>query len=705
MEGAEYMPFKRYMEKLSEEKIKEALVGKHRRYTGYTGIVVTAFAAMIGFYHLYTAYAGPPFAILFRNLHWMMLASLLFILFPARADDSLQKSSRWNWLFCAISLMLAAFLWQNWTAVAQKIVSGPSMTEVGIAVLFLIIITEIARRTAVWDLLCVTISLVLGFYLWFNWTAIAARAGSPTAIDVIFGILLVLMVIEAARRTVGWPIILVAFLFLIYAYFGPAMPGLLIHRGYSISRIFSFLYLTDAGIFGIPLGVSARFIVLFIIFGAFLDRSGAGIFFRDLSLAVTGKYVGGPAKAAIIFSALIGSITGSSTANVATTGTFTIPLMKKLGYPPELAAGVEADASTGGQILPPVMGASAFVMAEFINMPYSAVMVAAALPAFMYFSTSFFMIHYRAMKEGLVGLPKSDLPALKEVLKGGFYYFAPLIMLIIMLFRFSPGRSVFWAIILTVVLSWFKKETRMYPKDIFTTMAEGVIKSLEVVAACAVAGIVIGMVTMTGLGLKFSTIITTMAGGVLWKALPLTMIASLILGMGVPTTAKYIILATLVAPALVTMGAPLLPAHLFILYFGTDADITPPVGLAAYAAAGIAGADPLKTGWEAMKMGITAYIVPFMIIYRPAIILNAPLPEILFAFVTILIGGGVLGAAVQGYFIRRMPAWHRLVAGAGAILLLDPHLYMDLIGAALVGFIVVLEYRAKRQEEALEAQV
>jgi TRAP-type uncharacterized transport system fused permease subunit len=251
MEGAEYMPFQRYMEKLSEEKIKEALGGKQRQYTGYFGIFITVFAASIGFYHFYTAYAGPPFAILFRNIHWMVLASLLFLLYPAR-----KKSPQ--------------------------------------------------HIFTLWDLLCVGITLMLGFYLWLNWTAIAARAGAPTQVDIIFGILLVLMVIEAARRTVGWPIIGVALLFLIYAYFGRYMPGILAHKGYSISRIFPYLYLTDAGIFGIPLGVSARFIVLFIIFGSFLDRSGAGMFFRDLSLALTGKYVGGPAKAAILFSAFIG---------------------------------------------------------------------------------------------------------------------------------------------------------------------------------------------------------------------------------------------------------------------------------------------------------------------------------------------------------------------------------------------------------------
>jgi TRAP transporter 4TM/12TM fusion protein len=640
------MVIRDYMEKMSESKIFEALEGKFRHYEGTYKRYITAYAAFVGLYHIYTAYAGPipPEAILFRNAHWMMLAILIFLLFPARRNSPTDRPSLWDWT-------------------------------------------------------CVLITLVVGFNLLLNWSTIAARAGAPIPSDIILGALLVVMVFEAARRTVGWPILAVAALFLVYSYFGQSMPTILAHRGYSINRIFPYLYLTDAGIFGIPLGVSSRFILLFIIFGSFLDRSGAGNFFKDLSLALTGKYVGGPAKASVAFSAMIGSITGSSTANVVTTGTFTIPLMKKLGYDPAFAAGVEADASTGGQILPPVMGAAAFVMAEFIGIPYRDVMIAAAFPAFMYFATSYYMIHFRALKDGLVGIPKSEIPSLKETVKSGFYYFLPLMLLVYMLIiGRSPGRSVFFALFLTIGLSWLKEETRMYPKDIALAIADGVKKSLEVVAACAVAGIIIGMVTMTGLGLKFSTIIEQLAGGQLWVALPLTMIASLFLGMGVPTTAKYIILATLVAPALVSMGAPILSAHLFILYFGTDADITPPVGLAAYAAAGLAGADPLRTGWEAMKMGLTAYIVPYLIIYRPAVILNAPLSEMLIVFPTVFIACALLGAAVQGYFIRVMPMWHRFVLAAGAILLMDPKILFDIIGAALIAFIAILEYIAYRKE-------
>ena len=641
----------RYMERGAEGKIKEAISGKQRPLEGIYMQFVTALAAGTGFYHLYTAYYGAPFAVLFRNIHWMLVASLLFLLYPAKRNSKAKNPQLIDWM-----LVLA--------------------------------------------------SVVICGYVWFFWGAIASRAGAPTQLDVYLGLLLIAIVVEAARRTVGWPIIIISLVFLVYAYFGRHMPGMLIHRGYSIDRISSYLYLTDAGIFGIPLGVSSRFIMLFIIFGAFLDRCGAGVFFRDLSLALTGKYTGGPAKASILFSAMIGSITGSSTANVVTTGTFTIPLMKRLGYKPAFAAGVEADGSTGGQILPPVMGAAAFVMAEFLGRPYRDIMIAAAFPAAMYFITSYYMIHYRALKEGLVGLPPEEIPSLKDTLKSGGYFFVPLVTLVIMIFQgFSLSRAVFFAIVITIGLSWLRKQTRMYPKDIYLTTAEGVKKSLEVVAACAVAGIIIGMVTMTGLGLKFSTIIVELSGGTLWVALPITMLASLFLGMGVPTTAKYIILATLVAPALVMMGAPLLSAHMFILYFGTDADITPPVGLAAYAAAGIAGSHPLETGWEALKLGLTAYIVPFLIIYSPAIMLDAPLLHLAHVLPTAILGCAILGAAIQGYFLRAMPLLHRIVAALGAILLMVPNMGFSLAGAVLVAIIYALEIYIKKDDDQQKAQV
>jgi len=636
------MPVGKLMDKQADSIVEEALKGKYRNLAGHWYYMAAALAVGTALYHIYTAYFGPPFALLFRNIHWMLIAILIFTYFPA-----LKSSPR--------------------------------------------------DRPTVIDIVCALTSIVVGMYVILNFDAIAGRAGAPVTTDIVLGAILVLLVLEAGRRTVGWPIVIIAIMFLIYAYFGREMPGLLMHRGYSVARIFPFLYLTDAGIFGIPLGVSSRFILLFIIFGAFLEKAGAGLFFRDLSFALTGNTVGGPGKASILFSGFIGSITGSSTANVVTTGTFTIPLMKKLGYKPAFAAGVEADASTGGQILPPVMGAAAFVMAEYIGVPYVTVMIAAIVPALLYFITSFFMVHFRALKENLMPVPKEELPNLLDVVKKGFYYFTPLIILIIMLvLRFSPSRAVFWALISTVIISWFKEETRMGPREIFDALFSGVQKALEVVAACAVAGIIIGMVTMTGLGLKFSTLIELLAGGNLFAGLFYTLIASLILGIGVPTTAKYIILATLVAPALVALGAPLLASHLFILYFGTDADITPPVGLAAYAAAGLAGAHPLHVGIEAFKMGITAYIVPFCFILGPALLLQGPLHEIILACVTGLIACAGLGAAMQGYFVRKMPIWHRPILFAGSVMLMETTWSWDLLGLLLVGGVFTIEYVAER---------
>ncbi|MBW6464328.1 MAG: TRAP transporter fused permease subunit, partial [Firmicutes bacterium] len=437
------MPLMKFMEKQKDALVEEALKGKHRTLKDWWYYLAFGWAVSTGLYHIYTAYFGAPFALLFRNIHWMLIAVLIFLFFPAG-----KKSPE----------------------------SNPSLL----------------------DIVFIIASLVIGMYVILNFTAIAGRAGAPVTADIILGALLVLIVLEAGRRTVGWPIVVIALIFLAYAYFGQSMPGLLMHRGYSISRIFPFLYLTDAGIFGIPLGVSSRFILLFIIFGSFLEKAGAGIFFRDLSLALTGRYIGGPGKAAILFSGFIGSITGSSTANVVTTGTFTIPLMKKLGYKPAFAAGVEADASTGGQILPPVMGAAAFVMAEYIGVPYVTVMVAAIIPALLYFITSFFMVHYRALKENLRPVPKDELPKLSEVMKNGFYYFTPLLILIVLLvLHYSPSRAVFWALLATIALSWIKPDTRMGIKDIVEAIYSGVQKALEVVAACAVAGVIIGIVTMT----------------------------------------------------------------------------------------------------------------------------------------------------------------------------------------------------------------
>ncbi len=649
------MPLKQFMERLMEKSkdnlTREALEGKQREFTGILGYLFAALAAGAALYHLGVAspFFDSPFALLFRNLHWMIMGSLVFLYYPATKRSP-------------------------------------------------------AHRPTLPDAAFATLILVLGLYIFLNWEAVAGRAGAYTITDIVFGCLLTLLVLEAGRRTVGWPIVIVAIIFLVYAYFGPHMPGLLAHKGYSFARIFPFLYLTDAGIFGIPLGVASRFILLFVIFGAVLERSGAGIFFRDLSLALVGRYTGGPAKAAILFSAFIGSLTGSSTANVVTTGTFTIPLMKKLGYKPAFAAGVEADASTGGQILPPVMGAAAFVMAEYIGKAYIDIIIAAAIPAFFYFATSYFMVHYRSLKDGLVGLPKEELPELKKVLKSGFYYFIPLILLIIFLvYGFSPQRAVFYAICATVVLSWLKKETRMGPVELFRALGEGVKKALEVVAACAVAGIIIGMVTMTGLGLKFSTIIEALSGGYLLAGLFFSLIASLILGMGVPTTAKYIILATLVAPALVTMGAPLLAAHLFILYFGTDADITPPVGLAAYAAAGLAKANPLETGWEAFKIGVTAYIVPFCFLYGPALMMKGSVLEIILAGLTGLIACAGLGAALQGFLIKKTTLWQRLVLFSGSVMLMQVGLRWDLLGLALLAAIWLMHAQAKKKERIAAA--
>ncbi len=639
-----------YFQRVAEKKMEEELYAtKTRDYKGTAGWIVTGFTALVGFYHLYTAYVGPPEAVLFRNFHWMMMASVIFLIFPSRKN-------------------------------------------------------ALRHRPEIWDIIPVLLTLMVGFFLWWDYSEIVRRIGAPLTIDIVFGMILVVLVFEAVRRTVGYAIGVIALLFIAYAYFGPQMPGILAHGGYSLTRIFPYLYQVDAGIFNIPLGVSARFIVLFIIFGAFLERSGASLFFRDLSLALAGRSAGGPAKAAVLFSAFIGSITGSTTANVGITGSFTIPMMKRLGYNREFAGGVEANASCGGQILPPVMGAVAFVMAEFLGVPYREIVIAAIIPALIYFSTSYFMIHFEALKKKLVPLPEDQIPNLMETLKKGFYYFAPLALLIYMILQGrSPSRSVLFAILLVLAISWLKKETRMYPKDIVIALSQGVLKALEVAAACAAAGIIIGMTTMTGLGLKFSTVIESVASGQLWAALPLTMLASFLLGMGIPTIAKYIILATLVAPALVDLGAPLFAAHFFILFFGVDADVTPPVGLASFAAASIAEANPMRTGIEAFKIGLTAYVLPFLFIFSTAFFLDAPLSELLIVIPTCFIGAAFIATGVRGYFLRVTPYWQRFPLIAGSIMLMMPEVWSDFVGASLVAIIGLIQYRTNKHEELADA--
>ena len=439
------------------------------------------------------------------------------------------------------------------------------------------------------------------------------------------------------RRSIGPELPIVAIIFLLYAYFGPKLPGLLGHRGYDLRRIIYHTYLTTEGIFGTPLSVSSTYVFLFILFGAFLDKTGVGKFFIDMAFSLTGHMRGGPAKTAVVASCLMGSISGSSVANTVTTGAFTIPLMKRVGYKPHFAGAVEAAASTGGQIMPPVMGAAAFIMAEFTGISYLEIIISAAIPAILYYLAVGTMVHLEACKLGLRGVSRAELPHTRDVLVK-IYLLLPVVFIIYFLVKgFTPFKAAYWGIIGTVLIGIVdvivnyllrhegQINVRQYIVNMIDALADGARGSVSVAMACATAGIVVGVVTLTGLGLKVATLIIALAGGNLLLTLFFTMIASIILGMGLPTTAKYIVLATMAAPALTDLGVPLMAAHLFILYFGVIADVTPPVALAAYAGAGIAGANAMQTGFTAL-VGFGRISNSFVFALSPTCSLLKPLP-------------------------------------------------------------------------------
>jgi TRAP transporter 4TM/12TM fusion protein len=553
------------------------------------------------------------------------------------------------------------------------------------------------NRLRVRDYLSAAFAACIGMYLTVNYTRLMETAGDYTKVDMIVGVIGTLLTLEAARRVVGLPITIIASSFLAYAYFGAYLPGFLSHRGYSIERIVSHMYFTTEGILGIPLGVSSTFIFLFILFGAFLEKTGIGKLFIDIADAIAGWAAGGPAKVAVITSALEGTISGSSVANTVGSGSFTIPMMKKLGYRPEFAGAVEAAASTGGQIMPPVMGAAAFLMAEFIGIPYIEIAKAAAIPACLYFLGIFIEVHFEAKRCGLKGMTREQIPRFMTVLKERGHLFVPLIAIIYVLMEgFTPTYAALIGLGLSVAAGMLRKATRMSVPDIVNALEVGARGALGVAIACATAGIIVGVVTLTGLGLKMANGLIDLAGGNLLFTMFFTMITSLILGMGVPTTANYVITATMAAPALVLLGVEKLAAHLFVFYFGIIADITPPVALAAYAGAGIAKANPFDTGVTATKLAIGAFIVPYIFVYNPAMVLIGTTPFLLTQNLVTACGGMFgLGAAMIGFCLAPMSWLERIWFGIAGLMLIDPGAVTDVIGIAMLAVGLYLQYRKK----------
>ena len=663
MEGSESKVSDFKESTLSQEE-QQALIEKYdpeaatRKLRGVMGWIVFGGLLAFSLFQLYTAIDKPLMAQLQRSVHLGFALALVFLLFPARKKN-LQKG-----------------------------------------------------KVAWYDFLLSIGGIIVGAYWPIMMEELVMRPGTLTTMDYTVGIVAIVLILEATRRTVGLPITIIAILFMIYALYGPYMPDIIAHRGLTLERLVQTMFFTTEGILGTPLGVSSTFIFVFLLFGAFLVKTGVGEYFNDLAAVVAGKRVGGPAKIAIFSSALQGTISGSSVANVVTSGAFTIPMMKRLGYKKNFAGAVEAASSTGGQLMPPIMGAAAFLMVEFIGggITYWDIAKAAAIPAVLYFTGIWIMTHFEAKRLGLRGLSDHEIPSKKEVLSK-IYLLVPILAIIILLMtNMSVMRAALISIAITVVVSLFRKETRMGFKGFVDALVDGARTALSVAVATACAGIIVGVVTKTGLGLKLANSLVSIADAVtshpdfqLFLTLFLTMIASLILGMGSPTTANYVITSTIAAPAIILMGVPDLSAHLFVFYFGIIADITPPVALAAFAAAGVSGGEPIRTGVNSAKLAIAAFIIPYAFVFSPQLLMiNASFLEIVWVVITAVLGMIAIGAGMVGYWYRRVFWYERIIAVVTGLLLIYPESLSDLAGVVIFGVLLVLQ---KYYKNALENNV
>ncbi|MBG9545722.1 C4-dicarboxylate ABC transporter [Cytobacillus firmus] len=621
-----------------------------RKLGGVLGWIVFFGLLAFSLFHLYTGVFGMLTAQLQRSIHLGFALALIFLLFPARKKDRGRK-----------------------------------------------------HKVAWYDIILAILGIAVGAYWPLFIDEIVMRAGRLTEIDFYVGLIAVLLVLEATRRAVGLPITIIAVIFLAYAIFGPYMPAFLAHRGLDLERLVQTMFFTTEGILGTPLGVSATFIFLFLLFGSFLVKTGVGQYFNDLAVSIAGKRTGGPAKVAIFSSALQGTISGSSVANVVTSGSFTIPMMKKLGYKKEFAGAVEATASTGGQIMPPIMGAAAFLMVEFIGggITYWDIAKAAAIPALLYFAGVWIMTHFEAKRVGLRGLKDEEMPNRKEVMKK-IYLLLPILAVIILLMSgMSVIRAALWSIVITVAVSMISKETRIGFRDAIDALVDGARTALGVAAATAAAGIIVGVVVKTGLGLKMANGLLDLSGGLLIPTLMLTMVAAIILGMGSPTTANYVITSTIAAPAIILLGVPDLSAHLFVFYFGIVADVTPPVALAAFAAAGVSGGDPIKTGVTASKLAIGAFIIPYMFVLSPELLMiDTTWYYLIWVVFTALAGMMAIGAGVIGYWLRKLNIFERLLGIAGGLLLIYPEGITDIVGLGIFILLIALQVFIKKDDQA-----
>jgi TRAP transporter 4TM/12TM fusion protein len=638
-------------QRLEYEEIKEAtlleqaLSDRRLCLTTVVALVGTIFAIALAIFHLYVAVFGTPETRSFRGMHLTVMLVLAFLLKPL-----FRKS------------------WRD-----PLLVPGSPTNAL-----------RVGGFAA--DLVLVAFGLFVQAYTLWDVTDFNMRGGDLDPADLVVGPLFTLLVLEATRRTVGLAMVGVTAFFMVQSLFSNHFFSFFYGPPTSFYKYVDVVFMRADGIFGIPLMVVATYILLFIIFGALLIRSGAGRFFIDLAVSLTGHRIGGPAKAAVVASAFMGTVSGSAVANVVTTGSFTIPLMKKLGYRPRFAAAVEACASSGGQITPPIMGAAAFIIAEFLQVNNLLVIVAAILPSFLYFATVYFMVHLEAEKHDVQRLSKEQLPPFREVLKDGWHLLFSLVVLVgLLAVGFTAMMAAFWGIVTIVALSFINRSTRMSSVDLLAALESGVRSTMPVTIACACAGIIIGSVFVSGLGLKFTQSVIDLSGGYLITLLFLTALASILLGMGITTTAVYITLAALIIPSLEKMNVLPMAAHMFAFYFGVVSTITPPVALAAFAAAALAGTPPMSTAFEAAKVGIAKYLVPFIFVYNPSLLFEGPLWLTAFSAVTALAGVWALSAAVEGWLHGHLhPLMRALMLLVALALLYPPQLTLFGLSGYLV---------------------
>lgn len=646
------MAIKIFYEDKKEESVLEWLLTRKRiDIHSVIAFIIAVFSLALVLYYLYAAYFGRPDTHSYRTTHLAMVLILVFFFFPFRRKSWKDKI---NWYFAV-------------------------------------------------DIACILLVIINQVYVLWDVEALVLREGVPSRWDLIMGTTMIILLLEATRRSVGWPLVFIVGFFLVQTVQADHFFGIFYGPPYPWKDVIDNLWIQEAGIYGIPTSVASTYIVLFILFGAMLLRSGAGRFFMNLAYALTGHMTGGPAKAAVVSSAMMGTISGSAVANVVTTGTFTIPLMKSLGYRSEFSAAVEAAASSGGQIMPPIMGAAAFIIAEFIGIPYLQVAVAAAVPACLYFLSIFLMVHFEARVKDLKKFDRQDLPKISKTLaQGGHLLLAVVFIVVFLVLGYSPMLAALWGFISVFVLSFIRKDTRMTAIDFLSALENGIKISLPVSIACASAGMIIGCTYVSGIGVSFSDMIIQAAGGSLFLALILTMLASIILGMGMTTAGVYIILAALIIPALVNMGVTEMGAHMFAFYFGIISAITPPVALAAFAAAGVANTNPMRTGFVACRVGIAAFIVPFMFVYNPSLLLIGQTTQIIWSIMIASLGLISLCAGMQGWFLVRANLPMRILFILGAVGMLYPK-GGDFIGAGIFVAGAILQWIQLRSNSGSNA--